>query len=255
MPFLAVCLAAVAFSLGASSIYVLNDLLDLEADRIHPEKRFRPIAAGRLPIAASMRISAVLALLAVGLGLAVSPLVALMTLAYMAGSLTYSLWLKKWRWLDLLALTGLFLLRLLTGAVAAGTPVTPDWLAWGFVVFFALACVKRLTALSRMPTCQHLPRRGYSRRDLVPLEYAAYTSVALSGVAFLAYVKSAHADGLYSAPRLAALAAIPATLWLFRMVRLGIAGQEDYDPVRFVLHDRLGLTMVAAGAALLLLAV
>lgn len=253
--FLMVSLAAVAFSLGASSIYILNDLLDLEADRSHPEKRFRPIASGRLPISAAMRLSVLLAAFTVSLGLFVSPAVALMTLAYMAGSLSYSLWLKKRRWLDLIALTGLFLLRILTGALAAGTSVTAHLLILAFVVFFTLACVKRLTALSRLPTRRHLPGRGYSSRDLVPLEYAAYTSVALSCFAFLSYVGNAHAAGLYSAPVIAAAAVIPSTWWLLRMVRLSIAGQEDYDPVRFVLHDRFGLTLVAVGAGLLLLAI
>ena len=253
--FFAVCLAAVAFSLGASSIYVLNDLLDLEADRSHPEKRFRPIASGDLPIPAAMRLSVFLALLAVCLALSVDRIVCLLTLTYMAGSLSYSLWLKKRRWLDLIALTGLFLMRLLTGAVAAGTTVTAPLLGLGFVVFFTLACVKRLTALSRMPTRHHLPGRGYSHGDMIPLERAAYTSVCLSGTAFLFYVWDAKADGYYSNPVIAAIAAVPAVLWLLRMVRLSVAGREDYDPVRFVLHDRAGLALVAIGAVLLALAV
>jgi 4-hydroxybenzoate polyprenyltransferase len=251
----AVCLAAVAFSLGASSIYVLNDLLDLEADRSHPEKRFRPIASGRLPIAVAMRLSVFLALLAIGLALSVDLTVALLTLTYMAGSLSYSLWWKKRRWLDLLALTGLFLLRLLTGAFAAGTTVTPHLLVLGFVVFFTLACVKRLTALSRMPTRHHLPGRGYSHSDLIPLGRAAYASVGLSGAAFLVYVWDANAAGFYSTPLVAAMAALPVMIWLFRMVRLSIAGREDYDPVRFVLRDRTGLSLIAICAILLTLAV
>ncbi|HBS50892.1 MAG TPA: prenyltransferase, partial [Rhodobacteraceae bacterium] len=93
-----VALAALAFSLGASAIYVLNDLLDLDADRRHPEKRERPLAAGTLPIPAAMTASAGLALLTLILALAVGPPVAALTLLYMAGSLGYSLWLKKRRW-------------------------------------------------------------------------------------------------------------------------------------------------------------
>lgn len=253
--FLAVCVAAVAFSLGASSIYVLNDLLDLEADRSHPEKRFRPIASGGLPIKVAMRLSALLALLAVCLAMSVDTSIALLTLTYMVGSLSYSLWLKKRRWLDLLALTGLFLLRILTGAVAAGTTVSVNLLGLGFVVFFTLACVKRLTALSRMPARDQLPGRGYSRADLRPLERAAYIGVGLSALGFLVYVWDAAAAGFYSAPLVAAVALIPAALWLFRMVRLGIAGREDYDPVRFALHDRVGLALVAVVGVLLWMAV
>lgn len=253
--FLSVCLAALAFSLGASSIYVLNDLLDLEADRSHPEKRFRPIASGRLPIPVAMRLSMLLALLATSLALSVDLAVALLTLTYMGGSLSYSLWLKKRRWLDLLALTGLFLLRLLTGAFAAGVTVTPHLLALAFVVFFTLACVKRLTELSRMPTHHQLPGRGYTHSDLIPLERAAYTSVGLSGITFLLYVWDASNAGQYSSPYIAAMAAIPVMIWLFRMVRLGVAGREDYDPVRFVLRDRTGLSLIAIGAVLVALAV
>jgi 4-hydroxybenzoate polyprenyltransferase len=253
--FLTVCLAAVAFSIGASSIYVLNDLLDLEADRSHPEKKFRPIASGDLPTAAAMQVSALLALTAVLLALSASPQVALLTLAYMGGSLSYSLWFKKRRWLDLIALTCLFLLRILTGAVAANSSATPQLLALSFAVFFTLACVKRLTALSRMRQRDHLPGRGYSFHDLATLERASFTSAGLSGVIFLAYVWEEHASGLYSAPVVASLAAVPLMLWLFRMVRLSIAGKEDYDPVRFVLHDRAGLMLAVLGATLLVLAV
>ena len=137
--FIAVCFAAIAFSFGASSIYIVNDLLDLEADRSHPEKRFRPIASGDLPIVAAMKVSVLLALLAVALALSVSPQVALLTVGYMAGSLSYSLWFKKIRWLDLIALTCLFLLRILAGAVAAQASIDPFLLLLAFFVFFTLA--------------------------------------------------------------------------------------------------------------------
>ena len=133
--------------------------------------------------------------------------------------------------------------------------MTPRLLALAFVVFFTLACVKRLTALSRMPTRRNLPGRGYTYGDLIPLERAAYTSVGLSGIAFLFYVWDASTAGLYSAPLTAAMAGMPAMLWLFRMVRLSVAGREDYDPVSFVLRDRTGLSLVAIAAILIALAV
>ena len=254
-PFLAVCLSAAALSLGASSIYILNDLLDLEADRSHPEKRFRPIASGTLPITAAMRVSVLLGFASVLLAFSVSPPVALLILAYMAGSLSYSLWVKKRRWLDLIALTSLFLLRMLTGAVAAHVGVAYLLLALGFAVFFTLACVKRLTELSHMHQRDQLPGRGYSFHDLISLKYAAYTGTALSGLIFLAYIRDQHASGLYSAPVLASVGAVPLMMWLFRMVRLSIAGREDYDPVRFMLHDRIGLLLLGGGVVLMVLTV
>lgn len=253
--FLSVCLAAVALSFGASALYILNDLLDLEADRSHPEKRYRPIAAGNLPISAAMQVSMLLAFLAVFLAFLVNPIVALLTVAYMVGSLSYSLWLKKIRWLDLIALTSLFLLRIVTGAAAAGVSVTPQLFALVFTVFFTLACVKRLTALSRMRGRDHLPGRGYSFKDLIPLERVGYFSAALSGATFLIFIRYENSAGLYSAPVVAALAVVPLLVWLFRMVHLGVAGREDYDPVRFAMHDRVGLALAGLGAILLFLAI
>lgn len=252
---LAVALAAMAFCLGASAIYILNDLLDLKADRTHPEKRHRPIASGALPIGPAMAISAALVLAAIVLSGAVSPAVTGLTLLYMASSLGYSLWLKRRRWLDVLALAAMFLLRVLTGAVAAGVAIPALIAAFAFAAFFALACVKRLTALARMSDRDHLPGRGYSRRDLVPLERAAFAAIPVSAGLLLAYVWGPHAAGLYGSPAVASLAVIPISLFLWRMVRLSLKGKEDYDPVRFLLRDRPGLLLMAAALGLFVLAV
>lgn len=251
----AVSLAAVAFSLAASSIYILNDLLDLASDRRHPEKRNRPIAAGALPIQAAMWASPTLSLLALGLALVVGPVVAGLTLVYMLGSLTYSLWLKKWRWVDVLVLASLFLLRLVTGMAAAMAALPATLLAFGFVVFFVLACVKRLTALSRMPKPGHLPGRGYSRSDLGSLQRAAYAGIPGAALLFLAYAHGPYAALLYGAPTVVALAVLPIVAWLFRVVRLSSLGKEDYDPVRFVLHDKTGFAIALSALALIVLAV
>lgn len=250
-----VALAAMAFSLGASSIYILNDLLDLNADRRHPEKCNRPIAKGTLPIPTAMIASPMLALAALTLALAAGPPVAALTLLYMTGSLTYSLWLKKFRWLDVIALASLFLLRILAGAVAAGVILPPVLLAFGFTVFFVLACVKRMTALSRTRFQRHLPRRGYSSADLRSLQRTAYAAVCLATVLHLIYVISPGAADLYDNRWLLALAAVPIMIWLYRIVRLSVLGQEDYDPVRFILRDKPGTAIVLFGVTLILLAI
>lgn len=250
-----VALAALAFSLGASAIYILNDLLDLESDRRHPEKRNRPIASGLLPIQTATGASAVLVLLALIIALGVSPAVGALTLLYMTGSLTYSLMLKKRRWLDVLALALFFMLRVFTGAVAAGVPIPPILLALGFTVFLALACAKRLTALSRLGAKGPLPGRGYSPADLMNLERIAYGSIAMAALLFLFYASGPRAAELYANPVLLAFAVIPLVIWLLRIVRLGIEGREDYDTVAFVLHDRAGWAILLAGLILIVLAI
>jgi len=154
--YLQVAVAAIGFSLGASSIYILNDLLDLSSDRSHPEKHNRPIASGDLSIASAMLASICIAIFALVLVWLVSPVGAVLTLTYMASSLGYSLWLKKFRWLDILALAGLFLLRVVTGVEVAQVETSGFLLVFVFGTFFTLACVKRMTALARLVKMDHL---------------------------------------------------------------------------------------------------
>lgn len=250
-----VLLAMVAFSLGASTIYIVNDLLDLDADRQHPEKRNRPIASGALPIRTAMAASVLLGMVALGLAFLVNPTVAALTLTYMTSSLVYSLWLKKLRWLDVFTLAGLFLLRVLTGAAASQISV-PVWLlAFVFVVFFTLACVKRMTGLARAVKDGHLPGRGYTPRDQVSLEKISYFGVFLAALFFVGYVYSPAAAELVSSPNLLVFAVLPLTLWLWRVVRLSELGKEDYDPIVFVSHDKVGLAFVLIGVVIAFLAI
>lgn len=253
---LAALMAALAFSIGASSIYILNDLLDLAADRQHPDKRNRPIASGALPIRSAMLASGGLVTLALLLALTVSPLVMGMTLLYMASSLSYSLWLKRHRWIDLASLAFMFLLRVLTGAAAAQITL-PFWLmVFVFSVFLTLACVKRMTALARrVLRGGKLPGRGYGEADFRTLEWISGLGIGASTASFLAYAFSDHSATLYASQWLLAGAALPLTLWLARVVRLSELGQENYDPIVFVTHDRTGLLIAALGVALVVLAV
>ncbi len=250
-----VLIAVVAFSLGASTIYIVNDLLDLEADRHHPEKKNRPIASGALPIRIAMAASVLLGFAAFGVAYMVSPGTAAMILIYMTSSLVYSLWLKKLRWIDVITLACLFLLRILTGSVASQISV-PEWLlAFVFSVFFTLACVKRMTGLVRIIGDGRLPGRGYSQSDLKYLVKASYVGISLTVLFFVGYTSSTAAAALFSSPKILILAVFPITLWLIRIVRLSVQGREDYDPIVFVSRDKIGLTFAATGVAIALLAI
>jgi len=249
-----VLVAMLAFCAGASAIYVVNDLLDLEADRLHPQKRFRPIAAGTLPIGNATRVSIGAALMAVILAALVSPMVAGLVVTYMLISLVYSLHLKSLRWIDLGALVALYLLRVGAGAVAAGVGVSP-WLGASVAfIFLTLAVVKRLTALVRAPHHGHLPGRGYTTHHTRALYFLGLAGAALSVTTFLAYCHTGEVAGLYTRLWALKLASMPVALWLVRILRLSLTGQEDFDPLVFVAHDRGGLTIIAVGVGLYLLA-
>ena len=247
-------IAALAFCGGASTIYIVNDLLDLDADRLHPEKRNRPLASGRLPIRLALPVSPVLGVASLALAAVAGPLVALGLALYMALSLAYSLRLKALRWIDLGVLTALYVLRVVTGALAAGITLSA-WLG-GFVcaVFLALAAVKRLTELARHGGPGRLPGRGYSAADLPVLTRIAMAGVAGTVLTFLAYTFSAAAAAQYANLWILRLATLAMAGWLIRMIRLSLAGKEDYDPILFVAHDRPGQAIMLGGLTLFLLA-
>lgn len=250
-----VLVAMAAFSLGASALYIVNDLLDLDADRRHPEKANRPIASGALPIRRAMVLCLGLIIAAPLLAWTVSATVAALTITYMLSSLVYSLWLKKRVWVDLLTLAWMFLLRVVTGAIASQTALSGEVLGFVFALFLTLAAVKRITALARLLHRGHLPGRGYGKAHLGPLQAVAILGTVAALAIFLAYAFGTVAADLYASPALLALGAVPLGLWLARIIRLSGKGQEDYDPTVFVTHDKTGLALVAAGVLLAVLAV
>jgi 4-hydroxybenzoate polyprenyltransferase len=135
--------AFAAFCLCASAGYLLNDLLDLESDRHHPQKRHRPLAAGAFPLSHALIAMPALLLMGGLLGLLVSPLFFVILIGYFATSAVYSLYLKKAVLVDVLCLAGLYTLRIVAGSVAAGVWPSTWLVVFSVFLFFSLALVKR----------------------------------------------------------------------------------------------------------------
>jgi len=239
------------FSAAASSIYIVNDLMDLEADRKHETKCQRPFAAGRASILSGMGASVLLGAGALG-GAALHSwqLAAIMAL-YMVLSLSYSLGLKRLRWVDIAMLAALYTLRVVAGSVAVGVAMS-GWLgAFVFPTFLALGAVKRLIELGRTRSEAALPGRGYARRDRADLRNISITAAVGALVVYTLYTYSAVAGGLYQNLLEIRLAGIPVALWLGRMIMLGWRGKMDYDPIVFALRDPVGLALIGVGGAML----
>lgn len=234
----------VAFSLAASTIYICNDLLDLEADRLHPTKCRRPFASGAVPIAAGMAAMGVLGVAALLIAFSLSSGFLLVTLLYMLLSLAYSLKLKQMRWVDITVLAALYTLRVVAGASAAVVEVSIYMLIFIFPIFLMLGCVKRITELSRATGEERLPGRGYGRADLPDLRNVAGIGIAGALVIFLLYSVSNQGLALYPTTWLLWVAMIPMTVWMVRMVSLAWNGRQDYDPIVFALRDPLGLGLL-----------
>lgn len=230
-----------AFSAAASAIYIVNDLLDLEADRLHPTKCCRPFASGAVPISVGMASFVVLAALALGVAATLNVGFLGVVLLYMATSLAYSLRLKRMRWVDIATLAALYTIRVVAGAAAGQVDASGYMLIFIFPVFLTLGCVKRLTELTLATSDERLPGRGYGRPDRGDLLNVAGLGVFGALLIFFRYSVSDQGRALYPDTWLLWLAMAPMAWWLVRMVALGWSGKQDYDPIVFALRDKLGL--------------
>ncbi len=239
-----VVLGMAAFSAAASSIYIVNDLLDLEADRLHATKHRRPFASGAVPIRVGMAAFFVLAGAALGLGAVLGPGFLAVVVGYMALSLAYSLRLKRMRWIDIATLAALYTLRVVAGAAAGQVDVSIFMLIFIFPVFITLGCVKRLTELTLATTDERLPGRGYARTDRSDLRNVAALGTVGALAIFFLYTLSEQARALYPTRWILWAAMIPLAMWLLRMLRLGYFGKQDYDPIVFAMRDKRGIGLL-----------
>jgi 4-hydroxybenzoate polyprenyltransferase len=255
-PLLAAFLAFCSFSLVASATYIVNDLLDIEADRRHRRKRTRPFAAGDLSLAQGVAIVvAFLALAAVGTRF-IAPEFSLWLLLYLVTTFAYTAWLKRIPLVDVLILSGLYTLRLLAGSAATSTPIS-HWLA-GFSVFLflSLGIVKRFAELENLRANSMQPSngRGYYLNDMEQLRTFG-TSSAYAAVVILAiYISGRDVTKLYHNPSYLWLVVPLMLLWLNRVWLLASRGELDEDPVVFAITDRMSLLIGAATAVIVFFA-
>jgi 4-hydroxybenzoate polyprenyltransferase len=243
-------LAAAACCAAASAIYLVNDWCDRTADAVHPRKRHRAIASGALGGGGVALLALLLAAIASGLALTAGATTAIWLAGYALLAILYSAWLKRVLGLDVVLLTGFYLVRLGIGAAAVEHVLSP-WLAvFAAGAFGSLACLKRVGELAA--------RGGEARRAWRPAHLPALTlagalASAVAVVTLAAYPLSATANLLYPHPWFLALPALPLAWWLLRVWRLGRAGRLHHDPVAFALRDpgAWAVVGVAAGAVLL----
>jgi len=229
------------FSLTASSAYIVNDLLDIEADRRHSRKRLRPFASGDL--SAFTGVLMAVAFLVVGVvGAALLPgRFYAWLLIYLATTLAYSFYLKRIALVDVLVLSGLYILRLLAGSSATNTFIS-HWLAgFSMFLFLSLAIVKRFAELENLRVSNSAPRngRGYLIVDLEQLRSFGTSSAYAAVVVFAIYIAGGDVARLYHHPRLLWLCVPLLCLWLNRVWLLASRNELNEDPVAFALTDRM----------------
>lgn len=246
-------LAFFSFSLVASAGYIVNDSLDLEADRIHPNKKKRPLASGAVPLS----LVGPLLFVVGGLGATLGAIVSLKYLALVCGylclSLSYSTYLKQKVVVDVIFLSLLYTLRLLAGGVAAEVNITHWMLAFSVFFFTSLAFLKRYTELLGATSNDSLKSRGYRKEDLPLLESFGSSSGLLAVLVFALYINSGALEHYVFQDVLWLICPI-LLYWITRIWLLAGRGELPHDPVVFALKDRGSWAAGVAVAILLVIA-
>jgi 4-hydroxybenzoate polyprenyltransferase/phosphoserine phosphatase len=255
---LSVLVAFASFCAVASAGYVLNDLIDVDADRAHPTKCRRPIASGSLPIAAAIGLFAGLLVVA-GTASAfwLSSATAGMVLLYLVLTLAYSFYFKERLLLDVLLLAGLYTHRVLTGGIAAEVAVSPWLLAFSTFFFLSLALVKRYVEISGRAgdaADEQIAGRAYRVGDSVLVLSMGLSCAYIAVLVLCLFVSSEDVSRLYDRPDLLWLMCPLMFYWISRIWFLAHRGELHDDPVMFATTDRasyvagilLALIVVAA---------
>lgn len=266
-------MAFLSFGLAASATYIVNDLLDLEADRHHPRKRRRPFASGDLSPIAGMATALVFACAAVALALLIPAILARLSpqaalaqpyrflewlVLYAIATTAYSLRLKRSVLVDVIVLSGLYTVRILAGSAATGVPLS-QWLAAFSIFFFlSLAFVKRFSELEGMRQrlgdlgAEQIKGRGYRISDLEQLRGFGTSSGYASVVVFSLYIGNEVAHGLYAHYMRLWLLVPVLLLWLSRLWLKASRNELHEDPVIYAITDGESLAMGLLVAAIVL---
>jgi 4-hydroxybenzoate polyprenyltransferase len=261
---IAVLLAFLSFGLCASATYIVNDLLDIEADRRHHSKRRRPFAAGNLSALSGVGVIVLFLLVSAALALSL-PIIAghfgvvpgltshsffAWLILYAITTTAYSLALKRVVLVDVVVLAGLYTVRIFAGG-AAGSVDVSKWLG-GFSVFFflSLAFVKRFAELESLVQRDKAPTngRGYLLDDIEQLRAFGTSAAYASVVVLLVYISNLDTH-LYHYPGRLWLMLPVMLLWISQLWLLASRGELNEDPVVYAITDKRSLLLGVLVAA------
>lgn len=236
--------AFVAFSLCASSIYIFNDLIDLESDRRHPRKKLRPLAEGSVSMLAGLALAPTLLGVSVVIASQLNSSFIIALGFYLVLTLTYSLLLKRVVLLDCITLASLYTLRVIAGAAAISNTISFWLLAFSVFLFLSLAFVKRFIELkeaSRASLEMGLPGRGYHPEDSGFVLSLGIATGMMSVMVFALYIDSTASEELYLTPELVWVAVAVFQYWVSWIWLKAYRGEMHDDPVVFAITDRVSL--------------
>ena len=238
----------VAFSLAASSIYCLNDIVDVEADRQHPVKCHRPIASGQVSVSAAYALMAIMLILSMtvcpmlkGRSMAVGAVV----LGYWIMNIAYCVWLKNFAIIDVCLIAFGFVLRILAGGLA--TAIEPsNWLVlMTFLLTLFLSFAKRRDDVLRMEATGKPPRKNTIRYNLTFINQAITISASITLVCYIMYTVSPEVTARFNSHYIY-LTTIFVLVGLLRYIQIAVVDKQSGDPTKVILRDRFTQLVVLA---------
>jgi len=248
----AALLAFLAFGLMASGIYVLNDLLDLESDRKHKRKRFRPFASGEIPVRTGVFMSLGLCLSSLLLSALLLPLVFVaVLLAYMLLTTAYSFFLKTRAIVDVFSLASLYTIRVVGGAAATGLPLSLWILSFSLFIFLSLALAKRYVELSGTPAevRQMSKDRNYHLVDVPLVLCGGVAAGQMAALVLSLYLQDPQLLTRYTHPMYLWILVPVFLFWIMRIWLKAVRHALHDDPVVFAARDWVSRLSVGIAAA------
>ena len=241
--FFSLLLAFLSFSLCASSVYIANDLLDLESDRQHIRKRFRPFASGQVPIWKGVLLSPLLIFISLVIAYHVGGNFLPWLLVYFGLTCAYSWRLKRFILVDCLTLSVLYTIRLVAGGSAVNIPLSFWLLAFSIFLFLSLAFIKRFVELQmhRNTEANKVPGRGYYSTDATLIQQLGVTSGYSAILVLALYLNSENVLKLYRTPEIIWGTLPLMLLWLSWMWLKADRGLMHDDPIVFAIKDRASI--------------
>jgi 4-hydroxybenzoate polyprenyltransferase len=245
-----------AFSLCASAIYLINDLLDLPSDRAHPRKHTRPMAAGRVSIPVALLLAPLLLIAGGGIAVALGWLPALVLAAYVVTTTAYSFVLKRIVLVDVITLASLYTVRVIGGAAAIGVVASFWILALSMFLFLSLALIKRYSELHTLALAERLAASGRDytvgdRNVMLALGIGAGFSAVMVMALFL---NSPGVAEMYPRPYVLWGLCVTLLYWIARMWVKASRGEMHDDPLVYAATDRASLFMAFLSAVVVAVA-
>ena len=230
-----------SFCFVSSSVYLINDMIDLQSDRRHKTKKFRPVAAGAVPISHATLLAALSLSLGFFFANFVNPSFTLGLTGYFAGTLGYSLIIKKLAVIDICALAALYTARVVSGSLATGIEISFWLIGLSIFLFLSLASIKRQAELVEIANNNQvkISGRAYEVNDLPMVSNLALTSGAISVLILALYINSPAIFQLYKTPQIMWGTCFILLYWISRVVFLTNRGKMHDDPLLFALKDPL----------------